>query len=546
MLAHFMHARGLRRLFLGGLTALVLALALYAAYRSQSAAKGRRPGDSPESTGRTILEPYPVTLAPGLHLLGGLAPAAAYVVETSGGLVLIDAGMESDARSVKQQMKYLGLDWHGLRAILLTHAHGDHSGGAERLRAATGARIYAGAGDASVLRAGQPREAFYSTFYVPDTVKPVETVVDVELSGGETIEVGDARFQVLATPGHSPGSTCYLVEHGGLRVLFSGDVIMSLAGNDDSRSPYARSLGTYTTYLAPRYRGDARAFLATLRSLRDLPAPDLVLPGHPRMDAEPQNAAMTQTRWETLLEGGIREMEQLLERYARDGLLFLDDLPKELLPGLYYLGDRQGVAVYGLSAGSRFFLVNAPGIQGFSAFAKARLRQLGLEAKSPNAVLLTSVSATDAAGIRDLLETWPKCQVVASPEARPVIQEACAAGTDIVAPDEFSRRNWIEVEPLLLSGRMLRSTAYVVHWEGKAVLFSGRIPLKAPRAARWQVMRDFARSLGDTTEVRDALAQLRKLKPDLWLPALPADGQNANLYPGEWTQVLGENEELLR
>src|SRR5262249_28159497 len=162
----------------------------------------------------TILEPFPVTLAPGVHLLGALVPAAAYVVETSNGLVLIDTGMESDARSVKQQMKYLGLDWHRLQAILLTHAHGDHSGGAGRLRGATGARIYVGTGDASVLRTGEPREAFYSTFFVPDNVKPVPTVVDVELSGGETIEVGDTRIQVLATPGHSPGSTCYLMERG--------------------------------------------------------------------------------------------------------------------------------------------------------------------------------------------------------------------------------------------------------------------------------------------------------------------------------------------
>src|SRR5262249_31541573 len=161
---------------------------------------------------RPRLDFAPVTLARGLHLLGGLSPAAAYVVETPAGLVLIDAGLEPDAHSVKAQMTSLRLDWRQLRAILLTHAHGDHSGGAEHLRAATGARIYAGSGDSAVLRAGGPRDAIYSTFFVPDDIRPVRTVVDVELHGGETLEFGDAHFRTIAAPGHTPGSVCYLLE----------------------------------------------------------------------------------------------------------------------------------------------------------------------------------------------------------------------------------------------------------------------------------------------------------------------------------------------
>ena len=51
--------------------------------------------------------------------------------------------------------------------------------------------------------------------------------------------------QVIATPGHTPGSVCYLLDRGRLRVLFSGDVIIHLG---------PRTLGTYTTYLAPRCR----------------------------------------------------------------------------------------------------------------------------------------------------------------------------------------------------------------------------------------------------------------------------------------------------
>src|SRR5687768_15678910 len=176
-----------RRWAAGTLTALALALALVGAYRP------RAPDAVP------ALGPDPVTVVPGVHLLGGLSPAAAYVVETSEGLVLIDAGLDHEARHLKAQMAALGLDWRSVRAVLLTHAHADHSGGAEYLRAATGAAVYAGQGDVAVLRAAGPPEALFSIFGMPENVTPTPTTVDVELSGEQEVAVGDVRFHALVT-----------------------------------------------------------------------------------------------------------------------------------------------------------------------------------------------------------------------------------------------------------------------------------------------------------------------------------------------------------
>ena len=100
-------------------------------------------------------------------------------------------------------MAGLGLDWRKICAILLTHAHGDHCGGAEHLRAATGAGVFAGASDAEVIKAGGPREAFFSIFYNPDAnVHP--TTVDVELEGDEMIEFGGVPSAHWVLPATRP------------------------------------------------------------------------------------------------------------------------------------------------------------------------------------------------------------------------------------------------------------------------------------------------------------------------------------------------------
>jgi glyoxylase-like metal-dependent hydrolase (beta-lactamase superfamily II) len=521
----------LRRWLVAGLTVLILFSVVVAGYRWQTGKKEEPPAASRPH----ILGPYPVTIVPGIHLLGGLAPAAAYVVETSDGLVLIDTGLHADL--VKRQMALLKLDWRRVCAIFLTHVHGDHCGGAQELRAATGAKVYAGKGDAAILRAGRPREAFFSTFPMPDPT-PAPTTVDVELSGDQTITIGDVRFTALATPGHTPGSVCYRMERGERSALFSGDIIWAL-------SKEYNPLGTYAALLAPRYRGDAETFLATLRRLRAMAAPQLVLPGHPRNDPVPQSPAMTQQRWEALLDPGIHEMEKVVQRHARDGMDFLDGTPKALLPDLYYLGDFKGVAVYGFFVSSKFFLVHAPGGPGLSDFVNASLEKLGRKPATPTAVLLTSADAEETAGLRELIEKYHP-QIVVPTAGWETIKKTCPTETSILSPEDLPKKGWFAVTPIPLQGRGVTPIAYLLPWAKKAVLLTGRIPIKANRASVEALSTDMAQKRGNASEYRDSILRLSKWKPDLWLPASPIDGQNANLYDNAWQNLLRDNSQLIR
>src|SRR5262245_5882656 len=90
-------------------SALVAALVLFGvcSRRAESTAGAAAPRPGPRGAPRQDvppLRPAAVTIAPGIHSLGGVSPAAVYVVETSDGPIAIDSGLESDAATLQAEM----------------------------------------------------------------------------------------------------------------------------------------------------------------------------------------------------------------------------------------------------------------------------------------------------------------------------------------------------------------------------------------------------------------------------------------------------------
>jgi hydroxyacylglutathione hydrolase len=110
------------------------------------------------------------------------------------------------------------LDRLGARAaaILVTHTHYDHIGAVADLAAATGAPVYAPAGEAIVL---EDPDAFYGPLGV--SIRP--WTAEHYLEGGEQLELADIDFATVHVPGHSPGHLAF--HHDG--ALLSGDVLFA-------------------------------------------------------------------------------------------------------------------------------------------------------------------------------------------------------------------------------------------------------------------------------------------------------------------------------
>jgi glyoxylase-like metal-dependent hydrolase (beta-lactamase superfamily II) len=171
--------------------------------------------------------------------------------EGSGEAVVIDPGDE-----IGRILEILERHKLSVKAIVITHAHIDHIGGAAKLKAATGAPVYMNASDQELYDHLDMQAAWLGI------ETPRRTSIDVNSREGSAIELGPARFEVIETPGHTQGSISVWIPAE--NKLIAGDTL------------FRDSIGR--TDLPG---GDGRQILRSIHDkLLTLPEDATVVPGH--------------------------------------------------------------------------------------------------------------------------------------------------------------------------------------------------------------------------------------------------------------------------
>ena len=232
-------------------------------------------------------------LAPQLHRIGNDI-VAAHLIVTDEGITLVDAGLPRHYKDLKRELQELDRPITDIKGIVLTHGDSDHMGFAERLRTELDIPVYIGAEDADRAKGAKPPATPKAPWRVGPAVRffayaiakgavripPVRKVVPVH--DGDVLSLPGAP-QIIAMPGHSPGSVAVYVP--AVRAVFVGDELTTrhvLTGRQgpqpapftDDQAGSSRSIDRLARldvdWVIPGHgapwRGDARSLIAAYRA----------------------------------------------------------------------------------------------------------------------------------------------------------------------------------------------------------------------------------------------------------------------------------------
>jgi metallo-beta-lactamase class B len=191
-----------------------------------------KPGSAPP---REAWYAEPAKVFDNLYFVGGRVHSS-WALTTSEGIILIDTIYPYNSRElIVGGLTKLGLDPASIKYVIISHAHGDHIGGAEMLQTEFGARVVMGAPDWNLVEK-------YPNRY--KTMAPKRNIVATD---GMQITLGGQTVTTWLTPGHTPGTLSYtftVLDRGTpVNVAYSGGTAFNFVNN--TPDPGIRNFQTY-------------------------------------------------------------------------------------------------------------------------------------------------------------------------------------------------------------------------------------------------------------------------------------------------------------
>jgi len=193
----------------------------------------------PNDTKAPAMEP--VKLFDNLYAVGN-SEATVHALVTSSGIILIDSGYADRVESeVVDGLRKVGLDPANVKYVLVGHGHGDHFGGSSYFQEKYGAKVGLAAADWDLMYPANPPAT------AANQVKPKR---DLVLEEGKPVTLGDTTVNIIAIPGHTPGSIAFIfpVREGRQRHvagLFGGTILTSDRITTPGLQTYVQSIAHY-------------------------------------------------------------------------------------------------------------------------------------------------------------------------------------------------------------------------------------------------------------------------------------------------------------
>jgi len=177
----------------------------------------------------------PAKVFDNLYFVGGKIHSS-WALTTSEGIILIDTIYPYNSEElVVGGMKKLGLDPRNIKYLLVSHAHGDHIGGAEMIQGRYHPRVVMGGPDWDTV--GKH----------PNRYKTMSPKRDIVATDGMKIALGGETVTIWLTPGHTPGTMSYtfsVLDRGKrVNVAYSGGTAFNFVNN--TPDPGIRNFQTY-------------------------------------------------------------------------------------------------------------------------------------------------------------------------------------------------------------------------------------------------------------------------------------------------------------